>query len=334
MELPMDLRSFVKQGERGLGIAYVLKERSIWIAHAILDTLRKLTEAEKVLSEMAEEGRGIKQQMPRKEEPQDVKDIQMRLFGMRKDDLVAVRGQNRWPSIEKPDICFGEEWVIREPVPPYDYEGLSRFAAEFTDLLSVTAKDDNTKIPWKGSVLLIGGTRINPLMKRVWEQEESKNFPFQFVDQVMISESHRPDAPREFTRVYTDPYGKRYKKTSKTGWYVVDINDPHRRPIGPLVTREGKITRDVIVLTVLRNILPEVPDTVKRLILVNAAYGAGQRLSDVLSNGQVLQDIYKEMVGRHRDPQFQAVFVTPVEHLEHTEFYREPELRSVKPLSF
>jgi hypothetical protein len=243
----------------------------------------------------------------------DVIKAQKFLFGIDEPQgFGPIYGKNSWQSTTESGKYYGDE----KRIPPYDFKGLMTLGAVLMDgnLSRFTSKDNNYVIKTCPNLLFLGGTTINSDL-RMALQNQSVDLPLKF----------RPiDEPQTITRLFHDAdYDEHlYSKESKTGRYLVDTrtNDKY----GPYV-RDGRITDDVILLTVLPLRLQG--QLRKRMISVIPGYGGGARLADVLCDGDVLDPIMKTLSGSRR--WFQAVFTVSVIHSDHGESYDTPRLRDV-----
>ncbi len=250
----------------------------------------------------------------------DVKDLQARLFGWGETDLFALYGENEWRLRGHPDVLFRPlDWM--RPTPAFNYRGLMSLPAVMQDRLVLERVDNSGKTEeFSGNVLLVGGTRITPEMRNFLDSQSDA--PFKFVEEMQIHEQFRPATPPPTICRLFDHNGEVYERTSVTGKYLVDSRNPSDPPFGPFVNLSGQITGDVLVLTIARD------SSGKRVVSVNAGYGAADRLADVMCSGDVL-NILCEQLPKTGTVRMQAVFTLMVEHHDHGEEYKKPELKQI-----
>ena len=247
----------------------------------------------------------------------DVKQMQTRLFGMHQNDFAPLHGFNRWPSLSNPDDFFGKG-IEGFEIPPYNYEGIYKVAATHLDFNKVQSlKDEDLLIDKKSNLLLMGGATINSKVNHILNTFDQ--LPIQFVDRSSLKRKYLPaEHPEIITRAYTDPQNNTYSKESITSKYLVNTQEPDNPPLGPFVSPQGKITGDVILLTILPG------NGGKRLIWVTAGYGAGTKLPEIICNGNVLEQLCSS-IKHQTSPWLQAAFVVSVDHLSNHEIYGHPE---------
>ena len=259
----------------------------------------------------------------------EVKHWQSFLFGIYATaDYPVYNGENRWECVEELGHFFGETHLGGRPSPPYNYVGYAELKSKVTTARMV--RDSDLGLHEPSNKLLLGGDRILPEVAQR-RLEYAERLPYWFVPADQLSRSARPaDPPQEIQRYYFDQAtGRHYRKTSITGKYLVDTRSDVGSPFGPFVSQDGRITRDVILLTILPGVRGHV------VTLINPGYGAGARLGQLLTDGNILQELFRACRDvKQGDPWLQAVFTCSVDHSDETETYGPLELvpDSVVPL--
>jgi len=247
----------------------------------------------------------------------DIEEMQKRAFGWHASDLFGIYGSNEWISTQ--DGSFFRPSEEFPPAPGFNYRGLLSVAATCpnTEIQAVSPGDT---LDIFGNTLLVGGTRVTPMLASFLDAQES--IPFKFVPEAKVSEHFRPPTPPEKIFRHFANEGHIYTKTSVTGKYLIDTRNPDIPPYGPFIDKNGSITGDVLVLTIGRDV------SANRIVVANAGYGAADRLSDTLCRGEHLERICGAIpkVGPAR---MQAVFTVPVEHKQEGEEYGQPELKDI-----
>lgn len=245
---------------------------------------------------------------------EELKKMQRSVFGWYVNNMYGVYGTNEWISSLDGKLFRPAEGYL--PAPAFNYRGLLSVAASIPEIELIEA-NDKKNINLDGNLLLVGGTRVTPLLKTFLDDQ--KNVPFQFVEEKNIKKKYLPPSPpASFVRHFNDN-GVVYKRESITGKYLVDTRDPDRPPIGPFVSENGRITGDVLVLTI------GMDASGKKITVANAGYGAADRISDVLCDGYYIEKMLSNIptIG---PTQIQVVFAVPVEHTDKGELYNRPEL--------
>jgi len=259
----------------------------------------------------------------------EVKHWQSYLFGMYGTDYPVFNGENRWECVEEPGVFFGESDLDGRPSPPFNYVGYAELKWRVTGLRMVRDVDISFEEP--SNKLLVGGDRIFPEVAARREQYADR-LPYSFLPASdLVDRGLPPEPPERIERHYYDKATrKHYRKKSVTGKYLVDTRSNTTWPFGPFVSPEGRIERDVILMTILPGIRGRVAT------LVNPGYGAGSKLGDLLTEGDILQSLFRACkdVGQ-ADPWLQAVFTCSVKHDDETEEYGPLKLvpDSIVPLS-
>lgn len=247
----------------------------------------------------------------------DIEGMQKRTFGWHAADLFGIYGSNEWVSTR--DGSFFRPSEEFPPAPGFNYRGLLSIAATCpnTEILAVSPRDT---LDILGTTLLVGGTRVTPILARFLEAQE--NIPFKFVSEAEVAEHFRPPSPPEKILRHFGNEGHVYTKTSIAGRYLIDARNPDVPPFGPFVDGNGRITGDVLVLTIGRD------ESGNRVVVANAGYGAADRLSDALCSGEYLERICSSIpkVGPVR---IQAVYTLPVRHEPEGEQYGKPDLLDI-----
>ncbi len=288
-------------------LVYILAvDGALWVGASVLKAIEKLVE-----DKLAKSIRAAI--------TPDVSALQSRLFGLHQQDFAPLHGFNKWRSENNPARCYGEE-LQGYPIPPYNYEGLHRLAAvhaDFERVFSVT--DEHRVVTLRHNLMLMGGAPTNVYVGGLLDQYP--DLPYRFVDAADVAEEYRAGITSgAIRRVYTDADGRHWWKNSKTGKFLVNAKSPDIPPLGPFVDEPGRITCDVVLVT----IVPKRP--LKRMIWVTAGYGAAVRLPDILCNGHVLEQMCSRAFAQHASPWIQAAFTVPVEHGDYHEHYGMPEL--------
>lgn len=267
----------------------------------------------------------------------DIKEMQTYLFGLHEDKCAILTGENRWPSVNDPRVCFGEEYEAGSPLPPYDIKGMKllidNLHKRHGTLLDFWRPEDNIQIKRvPGSLILLGGTRVLKTGTDALEPFKTV-LPFRFIDRNEVpKEKLCPWHTREkdehdsddINRVFSDEKtGAKYQKDSKTDRYLIDTIDQDRSPFGPSVSPEGRIERDVVRLTIVPNSVPNFQ--AKKLIIINPGYGAGSCIDEIFNNGNILQRLCS-VARDSTTPWLQAVFTVSVRHTDESEEYKDLEL--------
>lgn len=268
----------------------------------------------------------------------EVQEMQKYLFGMYQKGTIfpICHGYNEWKNCDNPNDFFGKGRGI-DPLPPYDITGIynlrETLRKEFG--LSIETMDYNIRI--SGPAVLVGGSKTNPKAGEVIAFY-SKYLPFRFMEKEKIPPHLLPKdsySKKKFSRYYIDKNDKRYRKTSKTGKYVVDYEKYKEKELfGPIVSSEGHITKDILLVTIL-------PGENGPITIVTDAYGSAARITDILCSADILRNLVEALAEDHT-PRFigeshswlQAVFEVPVEVKDNMEYYLEPNLLEVRPLTF
>jgi hypothetical protein len=262
---------------------------------------------------------------------------QSRLFGMhmKNEDIKACHGHNKWwlKDEEGTRSKFYDKGKPNIPLPPFDWKGLMDVQNTLieNDRYTMEIRDHIQKTEIKNNCLVVGGTRINETVKRLSDVYKN-DLPYGFVSDKEIPRDLMDDIleeppPPRFDRFFADESEKIYTKISKTGWYLTDRTRIRRqKPFGPIVSHEGEIKKDVILLT----IMPADADRHK-LTVVQAGYGGGSCLREMLYNYKILSKLYNAVDGQ-QDPWLQAVLECKVTYKDGAEHYEISKIPVVKPL--
>lgn len=247
----------------------------------------------------------------------DVKALQQRALGWHLGDLFGVYGSNEWTSTRDGSLFRpGDEFP---PAPGFNYRGLLSIAATCPNTEIVPVRSDQS-VKLRGNTLLVGGTRVTPMLARFLEAQGQR--PFDFVLEREVPEDLCPPTPPATFIRHFNERGHLYTRESVTGKYVVDTRNRGVPPFGPFVDKRGRITGDVLVLTLGRD------RSGHRVAVANAAYGAADRLPDILCRGEHLEHICR-LIPKIGPIRIQAVFTLPVDHRPDGEVYGKPELADI-----
>ena|GEM_PF-6162561 len=247
----------------------------------------------------------------------DVKALQQRMLGWHVDDLFGVYGSNEWTSTRDGSLFRPADDF--PPAPGFNYRGLLSVAATCPNI-EIVPVCSGESVELRGNTLLVGGTRVTPMLARFLEAQSQ--LPFRFVLEREVPEDLRPPTPPPTLIRHFNERGHLYSRKSVTGKYLVDTRDRGVPPFGPFVDKHARITGDVLVLTVGRD------NSGRRVAVANAGYGAADRLPDVLCRGEHLERVCS-LIPKVGPIRIQAVFTLSVDHRSDGEVYGEPELADV-----
>jgi hypothetical protein len=249
------------------------------------------------------------------------KDLQLKLFGIN-DNLAVLRSNGLWVPVHSDRNIL----PIKEPV--YNMEGLKSLASSFDKVCFNELRSDQKMIKGDFNILSIGGKSVNKLSTKIVQAQEYL-LRYKFVDIEQVSEKFRPEHEKFIERKFKDFKGNIYKKPEpEKQKFLVDIIDPERSPIGPVIDDDNNLVEDVLLITVLPT------KEGKRKIIVRPGYGAASKISDILNSYGFLKQIYDEIIKRNPFCYFQAVFKVTVHVDEETENYSKPDLFEIEPLKY
>lgn len=247
------------------------------------------------------------------------------LYGISSGGLAPSSGINRWISMDDPKVYFGQTSFSNYPAPPYDLAGLNEVRHLLTGDWNSFVRQDDDKIVYPNSNLLLTGGRINSQLQTIRDELLPK-LPLRFVNIYEIPRNFiLPNRPELITRYFTDNQNNSYYKESSTNRILCNSLDKKSPPYGPFISSDGQLELDVILLTVL-----PAPNG-KRAILVDPGHGAGSRMAELLFNHYILEELYKRLY-KEAFPWFQAVFSVEVAYKGYHEIYGTPVLEHTIPL--
>ena len=255
---------------------------------------------------------------PSAEPSSEVKDMQRILFGMHTSNFAAVLGtdvKRPWMSVEQPFEPFKRYNV---PVPPRDAEGLVNLHTQLGDydISKFAILGRESQLSSKSNLLVIGGTSVNDYAKGFLAGLPARPFRFVFHNLAQF----------ELQRIYVSSEGQEFRHTSRFNQVLMKTNEPDRSPLGPVVSSDGKIVRDIILLTI-----GPTRDG-KHVTHFYPEFGAGVCLPNIINNGDVLEALLRGL-GRQESPWLQAAFSVPVYYDQQREIYGIPDLIEVRPLA-